>query len=216
MSLIPAEEFVELAQQFDEEEYTVIVVEEYDDGDKSPFEIKRFNTYAISSEKGVVEVIGEGACHYNSQFSVFVLAMPVVILFILSFLFPIVSRILGLISIPENCLDTMSYMIGPLAFIIGFIMPYVINFLPGIIGFELPQGNVELLKNLHYVIIIVALFRISPLIGMVAFCVKANMYTEYLRENWFLIIVTFCGVLGNLSWLILGMLMEMSYTGTMM
>jgi len=56
----------------------------------------------------------------------------------------------------------------------------------------------------------------SPMIGMVTVCIKANLYTEYLREKWFLFIVTIGGALGNMSWLILGMLMEMSYTGTMM
>jgi hypothetical protein len=92
-------------------------------------------------------------------------------------------------------------------------MPFAINILPAIIGFELPQGNTELMKNLHLVMALIVIFRISPLIGMVLVCIRANLYTEYLREKWFLIIVTIGGVLGNLSWLILGMLMEISYSG---
>jgi len=124
--------------------------------------------------------------------------------------------LIGTLSIPENCLDSMTYLIAPLAFIIGIAMPFVIEVLPSIIGFELPKGNMELLKNLHFVVLIILIFRISPLVGMVLFCIRANLYTEYLREKWFLVIVTIGGVLGNLSWLILGMLMEMSYSGTLM
>jgi hypothetical protein len=213
LAALDPEELVESANSLDKEAFTIIVVEEYDDGERSPFIIKRFNTYSIESKTGSVSVIGEGVCHYNKEISVLVLALPVLVLFISSFIIPIVSRFIGLISIPENCLDGMTYMIAPLAFIIGIAMPFAINILPAIIGFELPQGNTELMKNLHLVMALIVIFRISPLIGMVLVCIRANLYTEYLREKWFLIIVTIGGVLGNLSWLILGMLMEISYSG---
>ena len=216
LARMDSKKLTELAKKFDKSPYVILVVEEYDDGDKSPFMIKRFHAYAIDSHVGQVDVIGEGVCHFNSQISVLVLATPVLFLFLCSFIIPIVSNFVGLISIPENCMDSMTYMIAPLAFIIGIAMPFLINILPAIIGFDLPAGDVQILKNLHWVIIIVAIFRIAPLIGMVTFCVKANLYTDYLRENWFLIIVTIGGVLGNISWLILGMLMEMSYTGTLL
>jgi len=219
------EEVVELASKIDNEPFTILVVEEYDDGERSPFEIRRFNAYTINSHKcsrknsatpNCVDIIGEGVCHYSPEISVLVLGLPVLILFISAIIIPILSQLIGTLSIPENCLDSMTYLIAPLAFIIGIAMPFVIEVLPSIIGFELPKGNMELLKNLHFVVLIILIFRISPLVGMVLFCIRANLYTEYLREKWFLVIVTIGGVLGNLSWLILGMLMEMSYSGTLM
>ena len=110
----------------------------------------------------------------------------------------------------------MSYMISPLSFIIGLVMPFIIKILTHIIGFELPKGEVEIQRNYHLVILIVILLRLSPFIGMVAFCLKAKLYTEYLREKWFLVIVTIGGSLGNLTWLMLGMIIEMSYSGSFM
>jgi len=194
----------------------VIVVEEFDSGDKSPFEIKRFVIYAIPSISGNLNKIGEGVCQYSTEISSVTLAIPVILLFLCSILIPIVSRLIGLISIPENCLDGMTYLIAPISFSIGLAMPFVINIITDFIGFELPPGDSDLMFNLPVIILLVGIFRVAPMIGMVIVCIKANLYTEYLREKWFLFIVTVGGALGNMSWLILGMLMEMSYTGTMM
>jgi hypothetical protein len=205
-----------IAKKINEGAYNLIIVEEYDNGDKSPFVLKRFNTYVINSHEGKLNHIGEGVCHYSPEVNFVTFIVPVLFLFILSFLIPVVSRFLGLISIPENCLDAMTYMIAPLAFIIGLVMPFITNIILGIVGFALPPGNADLLQHLPMIIILVAVFRIAPMIGMVAFCIRSNLYTEYLREKWFLLIVTIGGTLGNMCWLILGMLMEMSYTGTMM
>jgi hypothetical protein len=206
----------DIAKKISEVPYNLVIVEEYDNGDKSPFVIKKFHTYVIDSHEGKLNYIGDGVCHYSSEVNTVTFMVPVLFLFILSFMIPIVSRFVGLISIPENCLDAMTYMIAPLAFIIGLVMPFITNILLGIVGFDLPPGNADLLQSLPIIIVLIALFRIAPMIGMVAFCIKSNLYTEYLREKWFLLIVTIGGTLGNMCWLILGMLMEMSYTGTMM
>lgn len=205
-----------ITKKIDREEFTILIVEEADDGRHSPFVIKRFTVSTISSKEGEVHEISQGVCHHNPRVSGLTLTIPVLVLLTISFLLPIVIRKIGLISIPENCLDSMSYMIAPLAFLIGFVMPFVIKLLSNIVGFDLPKGEVDIQRNYHLVIIIVILLRLSPFIGMVAFCLKAKMYTEYLREKWFLVIVTIGGSLGNLVWLMLGMIIEMSYSGSFM
>ena len=210
------DKIMEETLELSDEEYGILLVEEFDDGEKSPFIIKRFVSYIIDSNNGEVKEIGQGACHHSPEISSITLAIPVILLLLMSFLIPIFSRLLGLISIPENCLDGMTYLIAPISFVIGLAMPFVINVITDFIGFELPEGHEDLMFNLPIIFVLVAIFRMSPMIGMVTVCIKANLYTEYLREKWFLFIVTIGGALGNMSWLILGMLMEMSYTGTMM
>lgn len=203
-------------RKIDHEGFIILILEEVDDGSHSPFTIKRFTVSTIYSKEGEVHEISQGVCHHNPRVSGPTLMIPILALFIISIVTPIIIRRIGLISIPENCLDSMSYFIAPLAFLIGFIMPFVIKLLTNIIGLELPKGEVEIQRNYHLVILIVILLRLSPFIGMVAFCLKAKMYTEYLREKWFLVVVTIGGSLGNLAWLMLGMIIEMSYSGSFM
>lgn len=214
LSSLDPKDVIKYAKRISDETFSIIVVEEFDTGRKSPFEIKRFVAYSLSSEDGVLNSIGEGVCHYSQEISPLVKLLPILILFVASITIPIVSRLVGLINIPENCLDGMTYLIAPLAFIVGLVIPFLLNIILDFAGLELPEATADLFENLPLIVVLVGIFRMSPMIGMVTFCIKANLYTEYLREKWFLFIVTIGGALGNMSWLILGMLMELSYSGT--
>ena len=61
------------------------------------------------------------------------------------------------------------------------------------------------------IIVIVAVFRLAPVIGMIVFCLKGNMYVEYLREKWFLVLVSIGGGLGSIAWLSIGILLNLNY-----
>ena len=105
----------------------------------------------------------------------------------------------------------MSSMICPLAFIIAIVMPFIMNIIPQFVGFDLPHLEVDFDNNRIIIIVIVGVFRMAPIIGMIAFCLKGNMYVEYLREKWFLILVSIGGGLGSITWLLSGILLNLNY-----
>jgi hypothetical protein len=105
----------------------------------------------------------------------------------------------------------MSSMICPLAFIIAMIMPFIMNIIPQFVGFDLPHLTVDFSQNSFVIIIIVGVFRMAPIIGMIVFCLKGNMYVEFLREKWFLILVSLGGGLGSITWLTTGILLNLNY-----
>lgn len=105
----------------------------------------------------------------------------------------------------------MSSMICPLSFIIAIIMPFIVNIIPQFVGFDLPHLEVDFEKNRILIIVIVAVFWLAPIIGMIVFCLKGNMYVEFLREKWFLVLVSIGGGLGSIAWLSAGILLNLNY-----
>lgn len=102
-------------------------------------------------------------------------------------------------------------MICPLSFIIAMVMPFIMNIIPQFVGFDLPSLEVDFHRNSILLLIIVGVFRVAPIIGMIAFCLKGNMYVEFLREKWFLVLISLGGGLGSITWLTAGILLNLNY-----
>lgn len=102
-------------------------------------------------------------------------------------------------------------MICPLAYIIAIVMPFIVNIIPQFVGFDLPALEVDFDTNRVVIIVIVAVFRLAPVIGMIVFCLKGNMYVEYIWEKWFLVLVSIGGGLGSIAWLSIGILLNLNY-----
>ena len=101
-------------------------------------------------------------------------------------------------------------MICPLAYIIAIIMPFVVNIIPQFVGFDLPTLDSDFETNRIFVLIILGVFRMAPIIGMIAFCLKVELYVEFLREKWFIVLISIGGGLGSIAWLSVGILLNLS------
>ena len=190
---------------------SILLMNNHDNGDNSAFEIQRVKIYILRPGSDKFELISQGVCHYNPQVDMVTLSVFFAGLLAISYILPYVLGFLGVLSIPEQCRDFMSSMICPLSYIIAIVMPFMVNIIPSFVGFELPGLNVDYSRNKVLILIILAVFRIAPIIGMIGFCFKGNMYIEFLREKWFLVLISIGGGLGSIAWLSIGILLNLSY-----
>ena len=109
---------------------SILLVEDFDYGQKSPFTIERVNIYILKPGQSSFEQISEGICHYNPQIDTLFLSLFFIVLLLSSYLIPILLGWFDIIQIPEACKDFMSSMICPLAYIIAIVMPFIVNIIP--------------------------------------------------------------------------------------
>ena len=192
-------------------EFNILLIEEYDDGSYSPFVTKTYHLNTINSQSGNKQTIGVGSCHYNDQTSFYDMLMFAAKVFCLAFALQPILRLLTVISIPETCINTMSYMLCPIAFVLGALLPYLIAKICMFCGVALPDPESDFNKSLHWLLIIFLLIRYTPSVLLSTLCYRLNIYEEYVKEKWFLCLTILGGALGNLVWIITGTTVNLSY-----
>ena len=117
---------------------SILLVENFDYGNKSPFTIQRTNLHILKPGESSFVEISEGICHYNQQIDTLFLSLFFIVLLLVSYLLPVVLGWFDIIQIPDACKDFMSSMICPLSYIIAIVMPFIVNIIPQFVGFDLP------------------------------------------------------------------------------
>jgi len=151
-----------IASKMHGDNFTILLINENDDGEKSPFTVKSYQIYLIDLDKEALKLMGEGSCQYNNQIGGVEMMLIVLKVFILSIKIQPILKITKIIKIPGACQTAMSYLICPFAFLLGVFMPYFIVKICYFLGFALPDVNSDFIKSLHWIAIIFLIIRYSP------------------------------------------------------
>ena len=201
----------EYSLKIQKSEFEILLIEEFDDGSYSPFVTKTYHLHKINSLSGIKQTIGVGSCHYNEQVSFYDMIMFTVKVFCLTFALQPILRLITVISIPETCINTTSYLLCPIAFVLGALLPYLIVKICMFIGVALPNPESDFNKSIHWLFIIFLAIRYTPSVLLSTLCYRLNIYEEYVKEKWFLCLTILGGALGNLVWIFTGTTVNLSY-----
>ena len=200
----------ELTKAIQRIDFKILIISESDTGTYSPFVLKSYQLYSINSDERHVVSVARGSFYYNEQLSFTDLLTIGLKIFILTLIAQPVFRLIGIISIPETCRNTISYLLCPIAFLLGSFLPYMIFNLSYFLGFSLPGPEDDFLKSLHWIFIIFALVRYMPSVLLSTLCYRLNIYEDYVKEKWFMCLTITGGALGNLVWIFMGTCVQSS------